>query len=111
WRGWTRGNRILLIASGLLAGLATYTYRSGIFVPAALLVFVLYTWIFHRKVWGKNLWIVPVIFILAGLVYAPLFYYITTHPDTALAQLSDLSGDMDSLRQGNPVPMLTNVVR
>ncbi len=111
WMGWTRGNRLLLLLSGLWAGLATYTYRSGIFVPVALFFFVLYTLIFHRNVWGKYLWVAPVIFLIAALVYAPLFSYIATHPDTALARLSDLSGDMDALRQGNPLPMLSNAVR
>lgn len=111
WRGWTRGSIPWLIASGVLAGLSTYTYRSGIFVPAALLLFVIYSLIFHRKTWGKNLWVIPVIFILAGLVYYPLFNFITTHPDTALARLGDLSGDIDALRQGNPLPLLNNTVR
>lgn len=111
WFGWTRGNRVLLLASGVLAGLACYTYRSGIFVPAALLCFALYTVAFHRKKWGKNLVLVPLVFILAGLVYFPLFYFITTHPETALARLGDLSGDMDALRQGNPLPLMNNGVR
>lgn len=111
WRGWTRGSKPLLILSGVFAGLATYTYRSGIFVPIALFVFVLYTLIFYRKVWGKNGWLIPVIFILAGLIYAPLFNFITTHPETALARLGDLSGDIDALRQGNPLPMLNNALR
>ncbi|MBI4670557.1 MAG: hypothetical protein HY741_02665, partial [Chloroflexi bacterium] len=111
WLGWTRSNRGLLILSGILAGLATYTYRSGIFVPVTLFVFVLYSLVFHRKTWGKNLWLVPVIFLLAALVYFPLFYFITTHPETALARLGDLSGDMDALRQGNPFPLLNNALR
>lgn len=111
WKGWTRGNIVWLIASGVLAGLATYTYRSGIFVPATLLLFVFYSLVFHRKTWGKNLWVIPVIFVLAALVYYPLFNFITTHPDTALARLGDLSGDMDALRQGNPLPLLNNTVR
>lgn len=111
WMGWTRGNKVLLILSGLLAGLAAYTYRSGIFVPATLLLFTVYTLIFHRKMWGKNLWLIPVIFVLAAVVYYPLFNFITTHPETALARLGDLSGDMDALRQGNPVPLLNNGVR
>lgn len=111
WTGWTRGNKILLLVSGVLAGLSAYTYRSGIFVPAALLVFALYTLVFHRTVWGKNLWLVPVIFVIAALVYFPLFNFITTHPETALARLGDLSGDLDALRQGNPLPLLNNGVR
>jgi|GEM_PF-1408339 hypothetical protein len=111
WLGWTRGNKLLLILSGVFAGLATYTYRSGIFVPAALFLFVIYTLIFHRKTWSKNGWLIPVIFVLAVLIYAPLFYFITTHPDTALARLGDLSGDLDALRQGNPLPMLMNTLR
>lgn len=111
WVGWTRGNRVLLLLSGVLAGLATYTYRSGIFVPVTLLVFVLYSLLLHRKTWGKNLWTIPVIFALAALIYFPLFDFITTHPETALARLGDLSGDMDALRQGNPMPMLSNAAR
>lgn len=111
WMGWTRGNKALLLLSGVLAGLSAYTYRSGVFVPAALLVFALYTLIFHRHVWGKNLWLMPVIFMVAVLVYFPLFNFITTHPETALARLGDLSGDMDALRQGNPLPLLNNGVR
>ncbi|MCC7161677.1 MAG: glycosyltransferase family 39 protein [Anaerolineae bacterium] len=111
WTGWTRGNRVLLVLSGLLAGLSAYTYRSGIFVPAALLVFIFYTLLFHRKTWGGNVRLVPVILVAAALVYYPLFDFITTHPDTALARLGDLSGDMDALRQGNPLPLINNVVR
>jgi hypothetical protein len=111
WRGWTRRNVWLLLLSGVLAGLATYTYRSGIFVPVALFVFVLYTLLLYRKQWQKLWWTIPLIFIIAGAIYAPLFYFITTHPETALARLGDLSGDMDALRQGNPLPMLTNVAR
>ena len=111
WRGWTRRNVLLLLLSGAFAGLATYTYRSGIFVPIALFVFVLYTLIFYRKQWQNIWWTIPLIFILAGAIYAPLFYFITTHPETALARLGDLSGDIDALRQGNPLPMLNNALR
>lgn len=111
WFGWTRGNRVLLLGSGLLAGLACYTYRSGIFVPAALLCPILYTVVFHRERWGKNLLLVPLVFLIAGLVYFPLFSFITTHPETALARLGDLSGDMEALGQGNPLPLMNNAVR
>lgn len=111
WVGWTRENKLLLVLSGVLAGLATYTYRSGLFVPATLGVFILYTVLLHRKTWGKHLWLVPLIFVLAAAVYYPLFNFITTHPETALARLGDLSGDMDALRQGNPLPLLNNAVR
>lgn len=111
WRGWTRRQAWLLLLSGVFAGLATYTYRSGIFVPAALLVFVLYTLLLYRKQWSKNWWTIPLIFVIAALIYAPLLNFITTHPETALARLGDLSGDMDALRQGNPLPMLNNAMR
>ncbi len=111
WMGWTRGNKILLILSGIFAGLSTYTYRSGIFVPATLLLFTLYSLLLHRKTWDKNLYLIPIIFFIAALVYFPLFNFITTHPETALARLGDLSGDMDALRQGNPLPLLNNGVR
>lgn len=111
WLGWTRENKLLLLVSGILAGLSTYTYRSGIFVPATLGLFVLYTLVFHRKVWRKNLWLIPLVFLLAALIYFPLFNFITTHPETALARLGDLSGDMDALRQGNPLPLLNNAAR
>lgn len=111
WEGWTRGNKILLLLSGVLAGLSAYTYRSGIFVPAALLAFTIYTLVLHRRIWRKNWWLIPVIFLIAGAVYYPLFNFITSHPETALARLGDLSGDMDALRQGNPVPMLNNAGR
>lgn len=111
WIGWTRGNRILLVVAGVLAGLAAYTYRSGIFVPATLLLFTLYTVIFHRKTWKNNLWLIPVIFGLAAVIYFPLLNFITTHPDTALARLGDLSGDLDAARQGNFLPLLGNAVR
>lgn len=111
WRGWTSGNRVLLLASGILAGLAAYTYRSGIFVPVALALFMVYTLIWHRSAWGRNGWLIPVVAVLAVIVYAPLFLFITSHPDTALARLGDLSGDLDALRQGNLVPMLGNLVR
>lgn len=111
WRGWTRGSVMWLIGSGVLAGLATYTYRSGIFVPVTLFVFIVYSFIFHRQVWGKKWWIAPVILVIAALIYAPLGFFIYTHPDTALARLGDLSGDIDALRQGNPVPLVGNAVR
>jgi 4-amino-4-deoxy-L-arabinose transferase-like glycosyltransferase len=111
WRGWTRQKSWLLLLSGFLAGLAAYTYRSGIFVPLALALFILHTLVFHRARWQKIWWTIPTLFIFAGLIYAPLFFFITTHPETALARLGDLSGDMDALRQGNALPMLTNVAR
>src|SRR5947208_3476113 len=71
----------------------------------------IFSLIFQRKTWGKNLWVITVIFILAAVVYYPLFNFITTHPDTALARLGDLSGDIDALRQGNPLPLLNNTFR
>ncbi len=111
WRGWTRQNVWLLLSSGALAGLATYTYRSGIFVPVALFLFTSYTLIFYRRQWQKIWWTIPLTFLLAALIYAPLLQFIVTHPDTALARLGDLSGDMDALRQGNPLPMLTNAIK
>jgi 4-amino-4-deoxy-L-arabinose transferase-like glycosyltransferase len=110
WRGWTRGARLWLLASGVLAGLAAYTYRPGIFVPAALALFVLYTLIFHRARWKNNLWLVPLIFLLAALTYLPLGYYIFTHPDSALARLGDLSAVIDALHAGNPRPLLLNAL-
>lgn len=111
WIGWTRNRGIILMLSGVFAGLAAYTYRSGVFVPVALFVFVIYSLVFHRKTWGKNVWLIPLIFLIAALVYFPLFNFVTTHPETGLARLGDLSGDMDALRQGNPMPMLNNVGR
>lgn len=111
WRGWTRCQSWLILFSGALAGAATYTYRSGLFVPFALLAFICYTLIFYRKQWQKIWWTIPLTIMLAALIYAPLFQFITAHPETALARLGDLSGDMDALRQGNPAPMLTNVAK
>lgn len=108
WRGWTRQKRGWMLASGVLAGLATYTYRSGIFVPVALLIIVAYTFIFHRAQWGKNALLAPLIFVIAGLIYFPLGYYILTHPDASLARLGDLSGDISELFKGNPLPLLGN---
>lgn len=108
WHGWTRQKRGWLLLSGVLAGLATYTYRSGIFVPFALLVFVVYTFIFHRRQWGKNALLAPFIFVIAGLIYLPLGYYIFTHPDASLARLGDLSGDISELFKGNPLPLVGN---
>jgi 4-amino-4-deoxy-L-arabinose transferase-like glycosyltransferase len=110
WRGWTRDRRVWLVASGVLAGLSAYTYRSGIFVPLALGVFVLYTFIFHRRLWKNNVLFAPLIFLIAGLVYAPLGYYILSHPETSLARIGDLSGDIYSLLGGNPLPILHNAV-
>lgn len=111
WMGWTRGKPLVLVLSGVLAGVATYTYRSGIFVPVALLLFVAYSVVLHRRIWNKHLWLIPVIFLVAGMIYYPLFHFITTHPETALARLGDLSGDMDAARQGNFLPLLNNAAR
>lgn len=110
WRGWTRGSRLWLVGSGFLAGLSAYTYRSGIFVPFALGAFVLYTFVFHRKTWKNNVWVAPIVFLIAGLVYAPLGYYIFTHPETSLARLGDLSGDISSFLSGDPFPILRNAL-
>lgn len=111
WHGWTRGKRLWLIASGILAGLATYTYRSGIFVPVCLVVFILYALVLHRTRWGRNWWIAPLIIAIAVIIYTPLGYFIFTHPDTALARVGDLAGDVGALRQGNPLPLMSNAVR
>jgi 4-amino-4-deoxy-L-arabinose transferase-like glycosyltransferase len=110
WRGWTRGVRVWLLASGVLAGLSAYTYRSGIFVPLALGVFVVYSFAFHRDLWKSNGLFAPLIFVAAGLVYTPLGYYVFTHPETSLARIGDLSQDMQSFLGGDPLPLIRNAV-
>ena len=111
WIGWTRGNRILLLLSGILAGLGAYTSRSGILVPAPLFVFVLYAFVWHRSTWRKNFPFIPILFVLAALIYFPLCRFIPTHLETALARSGDLSGDLPTLWQGNLMLLLKNAVR
>ena len=111
WRGWWNEKPGWLLASGVLAGISMYTYLAGNFIPIALALFVGYSLIFHRAKWKRYYWMVPAIFSIAAVVYAPLGYFLYTHRDTALARVGDLTDVIELVLKGNLAPLLTNILR
>lgn len=110
WLGFKRGSALILLLAGLLLGVSTYTYHSSPLVPLTLLLFLPYLLLFHRKRLRTNRWGLALMLLVAFLVFAPLGHYVLTRPQTSAARVRDLSYHLYALRDGDPGPVLKDMV-
>ncbi len=108
-RRWPVISRLLsYVLAGLLLGLALMTYMAARVLPIVFVLFWIYLFIFHRKVWRDNWFGVFFIIGLGLLIAWPMFNYIASTPG-AEQRLSQLSGPIDQLFAGNPQELLSNI--
>lgn len=109
WQGLRRG-RVWFLASGLILGLAQYTYTSAPLVAATLLSFVLYLFIWHRGLLRSNLKGIVLLFIVASAVFLPMGYHLQRSPLASTARVRDLGDHLRLLFQGDPRPLLKDTL-
>ncbi len=108
-RRWPMISRLIsYVLAGLFLGLALMTYMAARVLPIVFVLFWVYLFIFHRKVWRDN-WFGIIFIIGLGLIIAwPMFNYIAFTPG-AEQRLVQLSGPIDQLFAGNPQELLNNI--
>ena len=108
-RRWPVISRVLsYVLAGLLLGLSLMTYMAARVLPIVFVLFWIYLFIFHRKVWRDNWFGVFFIIGLGLLIAWPMFNYIASTPG-AEQRFSQLSGPIDQLFAGNPQELLGNI--
>lgn len=94
--------------TGVVLGLSTYTYMASRGMPLLFLGYLLSTRFLDqrrfRNIWAGSL----LVLIVALLVAMPLMIYLLRHPGVE-QRVSQLSGAIQALREGDPVPLLKNV--
>jgi len=109
WQGLRRG-AVWFLASGLTLGLAQYTYTSAPLVAATLVFFVLYLFIWHRDLLRSNLKGILLLFVVAAVVFLPMGYHLQRNPLVSTARVRDLSDHLRLLFQGDPRPVLKDIL-
>jgi 4-amino-4-deoxy-L-arabinose transferase-like glycosyltransferase len=108
-RRWPMISRLVSYAlAGLFLGLSLMTYMAARVLPIVFVVFWIYLFIFHRKVWRDNWFGVFFIIGLGLLIAWPMFNYIASTPG-AEQRLVQLSGPIDQLFAGNPQELFGNI--
>ncbi|MBN2006195.1 MAG: glycosyltransferase family 39 protein [Anaerolineae bacterium] len=100
-RGLRTGHKRHWLAAGAIYGLSWYTYMAARFTPVALLVMVIYGWIFHREATRKALNGLLLFSIAALIVLAPLGVYTLIHPDIVLARTGQVTITHPEINGGN----------
>lgn len=109
WQGLRRGT-VWFLASGLLLGLAQYTYTSAPLVAVTLIFFAVYLFIWHRDLFRSNLWGIILLFIVAFLVFLPMGYHLQRNPLISTARVRDLGDHLRLLFRGDPGPVLEDIL-
>jgi hypothetical protein len=93
------------IAAGVLLGLSVHTYTAARALLVLLMGVLVYLALFHRTELRRQMghWILVI--VIAALIAAPLVYYLVTQPQ-AEARVEQVSGPLETLRQGNMVPLI-----
>ena len=81
WRGLTLRHRAQVLLSGLLFGLAFYTYTSAIILPVLGLAWVAYAAIFQRAGLRRHWRALVGAGLVAAVTVAPLVLYLYAHPE------------------------------
>jgi hypothetical protein len=96
------------VVAGLFLGLTFYTYLAARLMWLVFPAFYIFLSITQhgviRKAWPGLL----IMLLIAGVVAAPLFQYLMTHP-TAEVRIGQLSGPVDALLAGDPIPLRENI--
>lgn len=92
-------------AAGLCMGLAFYVYPAARVTPLLWVAFGLYLWLFHRPMRKQTFIMLAWMLVVALSAAAPILWAIYGQPGTEL-RLAQLSGPVDALREGNPIPIL-----
>ena len=99
-----------VLLSGLFFGLSAYTYLAARGLPIMLLVFLLYLGLFNRALLRQSWRPLALILLLALVVALPLTLYVLQHPDVQY-RVYEVNAPLMALREGNPQPVLENLLR
>ncbi len=109
WEGLRGGRRPAFLIAGLLLGASFYSYlpARGLWTlfPGLLFFWALFDRRALRRRTAGTLWML----LVAALVAAPLFLYLTTNPGAEL-RLSQLSGPLQAALAGDWAPLGRNIV-
>ena len=89
WQGMRRRQLTRIAWAGVVYGLTFYTYLAARFSAIALLLFIIYMWLWHREVLWARGWATFCVLSLA--VFAPLGLYLARHWQTTLSRAAQVS--------------------
>ena len=113
WHGLNRGeddqsSLPMFALAGLLLGLTFYTYLAARVMWAVFPALIVYLIIWQRQSARRLILGILLMLIIAAIVAAPLALYLSNNP-AAEVRLDQLSGPVDDLMNGDPIPLLTNI--
>ena len=89
------------IAGGIFYGISWYTYMAARFTPIALVVMLIYGWIYHREITRRS-WRGALYFCAAALiVLAPLGLYTLQYPDIVLSRTGQVTITHPEINDGD----------
>lgn len=109
WRGIKRRRRRMIMASGLVFGLAFYTYTSAFWLPVIGLSWLTYLFIAQRNLIRRHFRGLLGVAIIALWIAAPLFAYLYYNPELQ-ERATQLSGPLQALREGDVQPIIEAIV-
>ena len=111
WRGLDRARRLDFVIAGILMGISAYTYTATRTLPAVLIGFLIYLFVFNRgrlRKHGLNIGLT----LAVGLAIAlPMAIHIATIPG-ADRRVGEVAGEgaLNSLQHGNLIPVINSAV-
>jgi hypothetical protein len=91
WRGWRDGHWRDFVAAGIVLGASIYTYISALFFPLLPFALVAHQFIFNRaqlrRVWHG----LPILFLAALIVAAPMLGFMLIYPNAAFFRASQVT--------------------
>ena len=103
-RGFESRSLRYLIPMGIMAGLATYTYLPGRFLPFIVLVIILFEFAimqFSRESNSLTVKQLAVTIIVMFLVAGPMYLYIFKHPELVNQRINELNAPLEEALKGN----------
>lgn len=105
WKGLAQRRQNAVLLAGVLFGISFYTYTSAQMLPAMALTCLAYLTFFRRDLLVPHWRALLATAIVSAAIAAPLYVYLYAHPELR-ERFSQLSGPLDALRAGDPIPVL-----
>ncbi len=108
WRGMRSRRRPSILASGVLLGLAFYTYSAAWMVLGLAGSWLAYGLLFHRSWLGRNWRPILGLGMIAMTVALPLVIYLIRRPELG-ERFEQLGGPLSALMRGEVAPILRSI--
>ena len=111
WVGLERGGMRSFALAGVFLGVGFYTYTSGFLISLTILLFLVFYLLPFRRALLLQRWRgILLAFTIALIIFLPMAHHMYTHPVASTARARDLSDHLNLLLEGQPGPILHDVV-